>query len=251
MIHGIGCGGNAWDAMRPAFEAAGWTCEAPTLLPDQRTADNPPASLPGLGFGDYVDAVRAMARRITAETGTKPAMIGHSMGGLIAQVLAASGDVSAAVFLTPAQPKGILAITPGVFWTFANILAKGQKAGRLKSHKVWRTGFNWGVLNCVPKARHDVIYATALYDSGRVYGDIADGIPVDETAIGIPTLTIGAAQDRATPVKAVRQVAAKYAASPVPGDYLEYAGNAHWIVDEPGTDKVTADIIAWLARKAA
>jgi len=37
----------------------------------------------------------------------------------------------------------------------------------------------------------------------------------------------------------------------VPGDFLEYPRNAHWILDEPGTDKVAADIAAWLARTRA
>ncbi|HBF89689.1 MAG TPA: alpha/beta hydrolase, partial [Hyphomonas atlantica] len=62
------------------------------------------------------------------------------------------------------------------------------------------------------------------------------------------TLTIAAGADRATPAKGVRKVGEKYAKSPVAGDFLEYKDNAHWIVDEPGTDKVVADIVAWLER---
>mgnify|MGYP003648380736 FL=1 len=61
MIHGIGCGGDAWDRMRPGFEAAGWACEAPTLFPDQRTLDNPPVTLSDLGFDDYVAAMAEAA----------------------------------------------------------------------------------------------------------------------------------------------------------------------------------------------
>jgi len=104
------------------------------------------------------------------------------------------------------------------------------------------------VLNKVPSRRHAEIYADALYDSGKVYGDIADGIEIDETLFTIPTLTIAAGADRATPAKAVRKVGQKYAKSPVAGDFLEYPNNAHWIVDEPGTDKVVSDIVAWLAK---
>ncbi|MFN3608526.1 MAG: alpha/beta hydrolase [Hyphomonas sp.] len=248
MIHGVGCDGSAWDRMKPMFEAAGWTCHAPTLFPDQRVRENPPASLSDLGLQDYIDAMQAEARRIAAETGAKPAVIGHSMGGLIAQALAESGDVSKAIFLTPAQPKGCTVIGLSVVWTFFNVILSQD---RKKAHKVWKTGFSYGVLNCVPKARHEEIYAGALYDSGKVYGDITDGIAIDEARITIPTLTIAASRDRATLAKAVRKVAAKYAASPVPGDFIEYPRNAHWIVDEPGTDKVVADITAWLQKQAA
>ena len=83
-----------------------------------------------------------------------------------------------------------------------------------------------------------------------MYGDISDGLTVDESKVAIPTLTIAASKDRATLPKGVRKVAAKYARSPVPGDFIEYPDHAHWIVDEPGTDKVAADILGWLSRAA-
>jgi len=247
MIHGVGCDAGAWDVMKPGFEAAGWTCEAITLFPDRRVRENPPANLSDLGIADYIEAAAAEARRLAARDGARPAVIGHSMGGLIAQVLAERGEVSKAVFLTPAQPKDCAAIGLPVVWTFLNIIAKQD---RTKAYKVWKTGFKWGVLNRVPADRQDTVYAAALYDSGKVYGDITDGVTVDESRVMIPTLTIAASQDRATLPKGVRKVAAKYARSPVAGDFLEYPGHAHWIVDEPGTDKVVADIAAWLGRAA-
>jgi len=245
MIHGVGCGGEVWDRMIPAFEADGWTCEAPTLFPDRRVKENPPANLAELGIDDYVAAMEAKAREIAKATGEMPAVIGHSMGGLIAQVLAEKGVVSQAVFLTPAQPKGCAVIGPSVAFTFLNILIRQD---RTKSYKVWRTGFDFGVTNCVPKRLREEIYSHALYDSGKVYGDLTDGIEIDESKITIPTLTIAAGKDRATLATAVRKVAMKYSHAQVPGDFLEYPQNAHWIVDEPGTDKVAADIVAWLAR---
>ena len=196
MIHGIGCGGDVWDRMMPGFEAAGWTCEAPTLFPDRRVKQNPPDNLSELGLDDYIAAMADKAREITEATGEKPAVIGHSMGGLIAQVLAEKGLVSQAVFLTPAQPKDCAVIGPAVAITFLNILIRQD---RKKSYRIWRTGFDFGVTNCVPKRLREEIYSHALYDSGKVYGDIADGIEIDESMITIPTLTIAAGKDRATP----------------------------------------------------
>jgi pimeloyl-ACP methyl ester carboxylesterase len=245
MIHGVGCDASAWDVMKPLFEKGGWTCEAMTLFPERRVRTNPPANLPELGIADYIEAAASEARRLAARDGAKPAVIGHSMGGLIAQVLAERGEVSRAVFLTPAQTKDCAVIGPSVAWTFANIILKQD---RKKSYKVWKTGFKWGVLNRVPAARHDEIYAGAVFDSGKVYGDLTDGLKVDERSVRIPTLTIAGGQDRATVPQAVRKVAAKYAKSPVKGEFIEYPLNAHWIVDEPGTDKVAADILTWLER---
>ena len=258
MIHGVGCGGEVWDVMRPVFEAAGWTCIAPTLFEDQRTVQIPPASLSDLTLNDYVEASAALCADIEAETGEKPTVIGHSMGGLIAQKLIERGAAKAGVFLTPAQPADCQSPSLPVLFTFANIIFKPRAKAMEMGHKVWKSGFSWGVLNVVDKARHDEIYALARYDSGKVYRDLGDAnadpaktAVIDEASFEAPTLTIGAGKDRATPIGPVRKTAEKYKKAPVPGDYLEYPDNAHWIVDEPGTDKVSADILDWLEDKAA
>lgn len=249
MIHGVGCGGEVWDRMRGGFEAAGWTCEAPTLFPQFRTVETPPEGLADLTLDDYVEAMGAKAREMAEQTGEKPVIIGHSMGGLIAQKLAEAGLVKAGIFLTPAQPEGCTVTDLRVLRTFWNILKVGRKNVPGGMFKVGPNGFSYGVLNCVDKARHEEIYADALYDSGRVYEQLSEPGPIDETKIDVPTLTIGAKKDRATVIKAVRKVGAKYAKASVPGDYSEYASNAHWIVDEPGTDQVTKDIVDWLDAK--
>lgn len=253
MVHGVGGTGEAWSRMAPAFRDLGWTVETPTLRPDRRTAGPPPADLPKLRLKDYVDDIEALARKVEADTGLAPVLFGHSMGGLIVQKLAERGVGRAAVLLTPASPadaRGAGSLAP--LFTFANVLFSGKvEAG---GHRIWRTGFSWGVLNRVPAAKHAGIFAGTVHDSGGVYTDLAypDRDPhriafIDETRITIPVLTIGGAKDRTTPIDGVRKVGEKYAR--VGGDYREYADNAHWIVDEPGTDQVIADIAGWLTAR--
>jgi alpha-beta hydrolase superfamily lysophospholipase len=250
MIHGVGCTGEVWDVMAPGLKSLGWDCRTPTLFPEYRVKENPSGHLSTLSLNDYVQQASGWARDIIKETGAQPVVIGHSMGGLIAQKLAEAGLVRAAVLVTPAQPVECQVIDLKVAFTFANVLVQGKVE---RPYKVWKTGFSWGVLNCVPKDRHEAIYAGAVYDSGQVYQDIGkpDLDPhrtcvVDEAAIGCPILTIGAVRDRATVIEAVRKVAAKYAR--IGGDYREYANAAHWIIDEPSTPQVIADMGAWLER---
>ena len=249
MIHGVGCGGEVWDRMKRDFAMAGWTCETPTLYPDLRTKDNPPDALADLTLSHYVDAAAETAETIASRDGAKPVVIGHSMGGLIAQKLAEAGEVRAGIFLTPAQPAGCNVVDLRVARTFWSILKVGQKKLPGRAFKVGPNGFRWGVLNAVPKERHDEIYAEALFDSGRVYLDLTNPDEIDESKITVPTLTIGAKKDRATVIKAVRKVAEKYAKASTPGDYIEYHSHAHWIVDEPGTEQVSSDILEWLDGK--
>ena len=49
-------------------------------------------------------------------------VIGHSLGGLLAQMLAAEDLVEKAVLLTPAAPAGIFTIRPSVLRIFAPIM---------------------------------------------------------------------------------------------------------------------------------
>lgn len=253
MVHGVGGTADAYSRLAPAFRDLGWKVETPTLRPDKRKAQNPPADLHRLRLKDYVDDIEALARAVEAAEGVAPVLFGHSMGGLIVQKVAERGAGRAAVLLTPAGPADVHS-PPSLAqaFTFANVLFSGKVEA--KGHRIWKTGFSWGVLNRVPAAKHEGIFAGTVYDSGGVYADLAypDRDPsrtafVDETRISIPILTIGGGRDRATPIAGVRKVGAKYAR--IGGDYREYADNAHWIVDEPGTDQVIADIAAWLTGK--
>ena len=251
MIHGVGCGGDVWDRMKRDFAMAGWTCEATTLYPELRTKDNPPAALADLTLPDYFDAATKTANEMAERDGEKPVVIGHSMGGIIAQSLAARSVVRGAIFLTPAAPKGCSVTDLRALRTFWNIVKVGRKNIPGGVFKVGPKGFSYGVLNAVDKARHEEIYADALFDSGRVYDDLLNPPDIDEAQISIPTLTIGAKKDRATVIKSVRKIGAKYAKASTPGDYFEYSNHAHWIVDEPGTEQVSADILEWLDQKLA
>ncbi len=251
MIHGVGCGGEVWDRMKRDFAMAGWTCEAPTLYPELRTKDNPPPALADLTLSDYFDAATKTANELAERDGEKPVVIGHSMGGMIAQKLAERGVVRGAIFLTPASPKGCSVTDLRALRTFWSIVKVGRKNIPGGMFKVGPKGFSYGVLNAVDKDRHEQIYADALFDSGRVYQDLLEAPAIDESLIAIPTLTIGAKKDRATVIKAVRKAAAKYAKAHTPGDYFEYANHAHWIVDEPGTEQVSADILEWMDQTLA
>ena len=251
MIHGYGMTGDSWEPVAEVFRKAGYAVETPTIRPALRTAGPPSPELAGLSLADYVAELSATAAVTAARDGVKPIVFGHSMGGLIAQKLAESSLTSGIVLFAPASPadaRGKPKLSPLI--TFLNaVLTQG---GAPKPVKMWKTGFKFGVVNAVPAARHDALYAKAVYDSGRVLQDLAypDRDPsrtvhVDAAKVGVPVLVLAGARDRTTPVEDMRLVGRKYAGA----DYREYPDHAHWLIDEPGSDALLASVQSWLSEK--
>jgi alpha-beta hydrolase superfamily lysophospholipase len=251
LIHGYGCAGDVWGPVAGRLRAEGYRVEAPTIRAAVRTVDGPRAGVAGLTLADYVAEMIAYAQTLTRETGKKPIVMGHSMGGLIAQKVAEAGQASAVVLFataSPADARGKPKLTP--VFTFLNLILAGKP--ETKAGKMWKTGFKFGVANAVPAERHDALYATMVYDSGQVLADLAypakdpnKAAYVDASKVTAPMLVMAGALDRTTPVEDVRLVGKKYAGA----EYREYPNNAHYLIDEPNTMKILDDLIAWLGGK--
>src|SRR5262249_24216646 len=80
FVHGAFCGGWAVDKVRKPFEAAGFATRTPDLPFHERGADL--ERLAQCGVRDYADAIVKQARDLPAP----PVLIGHSLGGLVAQI---------------------------------------------------------------------------------------------------------------------------------------------------------------------
>lgn len=253
MIHGYGCASDCWGPVAERLKAEGYKVETPTIRADQRKVSGPGAGLAGLSLADYVADMSALAASLAQQDGEAPIVFGHSMGGLIAQKLAEAGLVSGAVLFSPASPadaRGRPKLAPVLAFLNAALMSNPQT----RTVKQWKTGFKWGVMNAVPASRHDALYARMVHDSGRVLADLAwpDKDPnktahVDANRIKVPLRVVAGALDRTTPVEDMRLVGQKYSA--VGGDYVEYPSNAHWLIDEPGTDVILDDVLDWLKDK--
>ena len=251
LIHGYGCAGDVWGAVAARLKAEGYRVEAPTIRSAVRTVEGPKAGLAGLALADYVAEMSALAQTLAKETGRKPIVFGHSMGGLIAQKVAEAGHAAALVLFAPASPadaRGKPKLTP--VFTFLNMALQSKPETR--AGKMWKPGFKFGVMNAVPAERHDALYATMVYDSGQVLADLAwphkdehRTAYVDETKVTVPILVNAGALDRTTPLDDVQRVARKYPQA----DLKIYPNNAHYLIDEPNTMKILDDVIAWLTGK--
>lgn len=251
LIHGYGCAGDVWDPVAARLRAEGYRVVSPTIRSAVRTVDGPRAGLAGLTLADYVAEMSALTQALAKEDGRKPIVFGHSMGGLIAQKIAEAGQADRLVLFAPASPADARG-KPKLSSVFTFLNMALQSKPETRAGKMWKTGFKFGVMNAVPAARHDTLYATMVHDSGQVLADLAwphkdpnRAAHVDAAKVTVPVLVLAGALDRTTPLEDVRRVGRKYPAA----DLKIYPNNAHYLIDEPNTMSILDDVIAWLTGK--
>ncbi len=104
MIHGANEGGWCFDTFKTVFEGLGWTCHTPDLIGHGTKGADAAKTLVGVGMADYRAELEAFLKTLPP----KPVLLGHSMGGVLAQQLAAEGLASALILIAPAPRSGIL-----------------------------------------------------------------------------------------------------------------------------------------------
>jgi pimeloyl-ACP methyl ester carboxylesterase len=246
LIHGMCCTGDVWRNFQRFYEERGHRVFAPTLRPQDRVRRRPPASLRALRFAQYVDDLDQEIDRIEQQTGGGVTVVGHSMGGLIAQALAERNRPNAAVLISPTATADVRTVLMTGFWTaFAAARAAKLTPAAIFPH---RAVADWLVFNQVPAAERDAHHAAMVHESGEAFADFRVH-RIDEQKIRIPVLTIAARRDRLVPAVLVRLTAKKY--EKIGGAFKEYAHHGHWLYSEPGWETVAADILDWVEASAS
>jgi len=250
MIHGMWGGSWYWENYKRFFEAKGYQCITPTL----RFHDVAPEELPNpqLGTTSLLDYVEDLEKEIH-QLDALPILMGHSMGGLLAQMLGSRGLAKALVLLTPASPRGINALTPSVIRSFWSGLTKWGFW-----RKPLRQTFNeaiYSMLQLLPVEEQKKIFDRFVCESGRAAFEIGfwfldrkGASRVDEANVTCPILVVAGGRDRITPASVVRKVAAKYIAV---STYKEFPNHAHWVIGEPHWQEVAEHVSHWLERVQA
>ncbi len=105
MIHGMWGGRWYWENYKRLFEAEGYQSIAATLP----YHDMDPQGIPDsrLGTTSLLDYVEALKREIE-QLGERPIIMGHSMGGLLGQMLTSRGLAKELILLTPSRTPDTL-----------------------------------------------------------------------------------------------------------------------------------------------
>jgi pimeloyl-ACP methyl ester carboxylesterase len=188
---------------------------------------------------EYVDDALAAAATLG-----RPIVVGHSMGGLIAQKLAELDAVCAAALLCAAPPRGITVASPSLLvrqlkHAPAVLLSRPLMPDRRDAEAL--------MFNRVPSAEHEALLARMVPESGRAGRELSLGmIAVDERRVRAPVLSVTALDDRFVVPRVGRAIARKYGA-----EAMELAEHAHYLLAEPGWERVADAVAAWLERAPA
>jgi alpha-beta hydrolase superfamily lysophospholipase len=240
MVHGIM--GGAWYFAKwlQFFGARGHPAYALNLRGHH--GSRPIENFGHVSVMDYVTDVRDAAAGIREKhPGAQLILVGHSMGGLVAQKAAESISPGAAILLSSVPPRGIPLLSWPLFrrelkhvsamLTSRAITVNPRDAADLFLNRVDPTE----VASFLP------LWAPA---SGRVGREVTFGrIAVDAKRVTCPVLVVAGGDDVAIPPRIQRKVARKYGAP-----FRLYEGNAHFLIWEAGWDRIASDAAAWLDR---
>jgi len=193
-----------------------------------------PEHAAGLSFDDYVADTLA----VLDELDTTPVLVGHSLGGLIAQRIAELGRARAVALMASAPPS-MLTAQAVAFPRFAPLMPRIM-AG--KPFIVSGDSCSVLALNQVPESERPQIHAHLTHESGKVYRSMLLGtIRVDASKVRVPVLVTGGADDRIISTRLLRRTARHYGV-----DARIYPDHAHWLLEEPGWEQIAEDVLDWL-----
>jgi pimeloyl-ACP methyl ester carboxylesterase len=247
MIHGAFAGGWCFENLAGALGRQGWHCHTPNL----RYHEMGPTRLPDprLATTSIADYAADMAGYISG-LDEKPVILGHSMGGIIAQQLAAKGLARALVLLASVAPWGILPSSDeeravatglmgaGAFWARAlnPVLAVAEKDS---------------LANLDPAAQRQVFdrlgpeSGRALFELFFWMFDKHRATDVDASSVTCPVLVVAGAADKVISPMTAERIADLYGGRAA---FHVLPGQGHFLMLEAGWEELARHCTSWLGK---
>ncbi|HEY4184611.1 MAG TPA: alpha/beta hydrolase [Polyangia bacterium] len=157
FVHGLWLLPSSWDRWAGMFEEAGYTALTPGWPDDPETVAEANAN-PDLFAHKTVGQVADHFDKVVRGLKKKPAIVGHSFGGLLAQILAGRGLSAATVAIDPAPFRGVLPLPLSALKSAWPVL--GNPANRNRAIPLTFEQFHYAFANAVSDDEAKQLYAT-------------------------------------------------------------------------------------------
>jgi pimeloyl-ACP methyl ester carboxylesterase len=245
FIHGMFQNAKSWNNWIKYFTDKGYNCIAESWpLHEGEPADlraNPPASLGEL----KLTTITQKYREIAAAQTEKPILIGHSVGGLIVQILVNEGLAKLGVPISSVAPNAMISLDWGFAKNSAAIMnpLKGDEPFMMDME-----GFQGSFANSMTlEAVKQPFEQTATHDSRNVLRDcLGEDGKVDLDLPHVPLLFVAGENDEIIPYELCEKNAKAYTDELSRTDYRMFNKRSHFICYEPGYEEVLKVIANWI-----
>lgn len=236
---------HGWDSWKAFFESYGYSCyappwqykdgDAPTLRRRQ-----PDANIASVTFNQLADHYATFMGTLKE----KPILIGHSMGGLVTQILVQRGLAAAGVAIHSVPPSGIVTFKPSFFkatWGPLGLFTDVNKSF-LMSFKQWQFAFTNGMSLELQQAGYN---ANVIPESKRV-SRTALGAKIDFKKPHAPLLFLSGSEDNIMPASLNFNNYKAYQHVESITDYKEMPGRNHFVLGQPTWKEDAEYVLGWL-----
>ena len=237
-----------WDGWKAYFEGKGYTTVAPPwphkngTVQELRNRQPNDTDLANLQLDElvnhYIKIIEALPQ--------KPIVIGHSLGGLIAQILVNRDLVSAGVAIHSVPPKGVFSFE----WSFLKSVWKplGFFSPASKTHLMSLSEWKYAFTNGMSETDQLTSYETyCIPESKRVLRNgLGNMAKVDFNKVHPPLLFITGTADHITPNSLNYENYIKYNKDHSITDYKEFTGKNHYVLGLPSWHDEADYIISWI-----
>ncbi|WCT10337.1 alpha/beta hydrolase [Mucilaginibacter jinjuensis] len=249
FITGAFVSSDCWNEWKLYFEQQGYHIlvpawpykDAPACTLRQRHPDADVA-------GQRLTNLTAYFAAIVEKLPEAPVLIGHSMGGLIVQLLIQKGLAAAGIAIHSLQPKGIFTFKLSFYkagWAALGFFTDTRKS-YLMSFTQWQYAFTNGMSFEVQK---EAYYNLLVPESKLLVRDATtDAAKVDFDRPHAPLLFLSGSADHFIPASLNYANYKKYTHQQSVTEYKEFAGRNHFVLGQPGWQEHAEYILNWLSK---
>jgi non-heme chloroperoxidase len=254
FVHGLWLLPSSWEPWAKHFEDNGFVALSPGWPDDPETVEEAkakPDAVAGTSVGDVADHFEAIIRQLDR----RPAIVGHSFGGLIAEILAGRGLAFASVAISPAPFRGVLPLPISALRSASPVLSKPGNYD--KAVPLTYDQFRYAFANAVDEGEAKKLYEScAVPAPGKPLFEAATANLNPWTEIKVdtkspdrgPMLLVYGEQDHTVPKAIVRASYKKQKKNKNVTEIVEMKGRGHALTIDGGWQEVADTALAFIRR---